>query len=67
MQAMKKASEVLKGIHGNMNADKVADTMDQIHEQRTIADEISAAIASNPYADPAEDVSVFFCLLLVIF
>jgi charged multivesicular body protein 4 len=54
---MKKGSDALRVIHGNMNADKVADTMDQIMEQRGIADEISTAIAHNPLADPADDVS----------
>lgn len=62
MVAMKKGSEALKVIHGNMNVDKVADTMDSIHEQREIANEISNAIASNPYADPTEDVGVVFYL-----
>lgn len=58
LAAMKKGSDALKVIHGNMNADKVADTMDQITEQRAIADEISAAIATNPLADPGEEVSL---------
>ncbi|KAF9452503.1 Snf7-domain-containing protein [Macrolepiota fuliginosa MF-IS2] len=55
MAAMKKGSEALKVIHGNINADKVADMMDQVHDQTQIANEISTAIATNPYADPQED------------
>ncbi|KAF5363301.1 hypothetical protein D9756_000673 [Leucocoprinus leucothites] len=55
LSAMKKGSDALRVIHGDMNADKVADTMDQIMEQRGIAEEISNAIASNPLADPGEE------------
>ncbi|KAJ2931580.1 hypothetical protein H1R20_g5433, partial [Candolleomyces eurysporus] len=47
MGAMKKASDALKVIHGNMTMDKVDETMASIQEQRDIANEIADAI-SNP-------------------
>ena len=60
LAVMKKGADALRVIHGNLDADKVADTMDQITEQRGIAEEISNAIASNPLASPGEDVRCFF-------
>lgn len=56
MAAMKKGADALKVIHGGTTPDKVADTMDSIHAEREVANEISTAIAANPYADPTEDV-----------
>ncbi|KAG0709575.1 Snf7-domain-containing protein [Suillus ampliporus] len=47
MTAMKKASDALKLIHGNMNITKVDATMSEITEQREIANEIAEAL-SNP-------------------
>ncbi|KAG1892528.1 Snf7-domain-containing protein [Suillus subluteus] len=47
MAAMKKASDVLASIHGNMTMDKVDSTMTKITEQREIANEIADAL-SNP-------------------
>jgi len=47
MQAMKKGSDALKAIHGNITIDKVDATMEAINSQREIANEISEAI-SNP-------------------
>ncbi|XP_006460059.1 hypothetical protein AGABI2DRAFT_191825 [Agaricus bisporus var. bisporus H97] len=55
MAAMKKGADALKVIHGGTTPDKVADTMDSIHAEREVANEISTAIAANPYADPTED------------
>lgn len=57
MAAMKKGAEALKVIHGNMNADKVADTMDDVHEQTQLANEVSQAISNSPFTDAAEEVS----------
>ncbi|OAX33933.1 Snf7-domain-containing protein [Rhizopogon vinicolor AM-OR11-026] len=45
--AMKKASDVLASIHGNMDIDKVDATMAKINEQKDIANEIAEALA-NP-------------------
>ncbi|KAF8529202.1 late endosome to vacuole transport-related protein [Hysterangium stoloniferum] len=53
MQAMKKGSDALKAIHGNLTIDKVDTTMEAINEQRQIANEISDAI-SNPMANGME-------------
>ncbi|PPQ85872.1 hypothetical protein CVT26_004002 [Gymnopilus dilepis] len=47
MAAMKKASDALKVIHGNMNLDKVDATMNAVNEQRELANEIAEAL-SNP-------------------
>ncbi|KAG2369856.1 Snf7-domain-containing protein [Suillus spraguei] len=47
MAAMKKASDVLASIHGNITMDKVDSTMSKITEQREIANEIAEAL-SNP-------------------
>jgi charged multivesicular body protein 4 len=47
MIAMKKGAEALKGIHGNLNINKVDATMDSIREQMDLTNEISDAI-SNP-------------------
>jgi len=47
MAAMKRGADALKAIHGNLSMNKVDATMDQINEQRELANEISEAI-SNP-------------------
>jgi len=47
MNAMKKGKDILKGIHGNLNIDKVEQEMEDIREQMELGTEISAAI-SNP-------------------
>ncbi|OJA17024.1 hypothetical protein AZE42_00606, partial [Rhizopogon vesiculosus] len=44
--AMKKASDVLASIHGNMDIDKVDATMAKINEQKDIANEIAEALAA---------------------
>lgn len=45
MKAMKQGSKALKHIHGNMNIDKVDQTMDEIEEQVTLGQEINNAIS----------------------
>ncbi|KAG1753981.1 Snf7-domain-containing protein [Suillus paluster] len=54
MAAMKKASDVLASIHGNMTMDKVDSTMSKITEQREIANEIAEAL-SNPTGVEADE------------
>ncbi|KAK9899100.1 hypothetical protein P389DRAFT_43997 [Cystobasidium minutum MCA 4210] len=49
MNAMKRGKDILKGIHGNLNIDKVEQEMEDIREQMELGAEISAAI-SNPVA-----------------
>lgn len=44
---MNLAGKALKGVHNNMDIDKVEDLMDEVREQQQIADEISSVI-SNP-------------------
>lgn len=44
---MNLAGKALKGVHNNMDIDKVEDLMDEVREQQQIADEISQVI-SNP-------------------
>ncbi|GAA5982593.1 hypothetical protein JCM11641_002594 [Rhodosporidiobolus odoratus] len=48
LEAMKKGAEVLKGIHGKLNVDKVDATMDEVRNQLELTNEISQAIS-----DPA--------------
>jgi len=50
MAAMKKASDALKVIHGNITLDKVDTTINALNEQRELANEIAEAIA-NPVND----------------
>lgn len=54
MAAIKKASDVLASIHGNMTMDKVDSTMSKITEQREIANEIAEAI-SYPTGTEADE------------
>ncbi|KAF8627204.1 hypothetical protein AX15_004520 [Amanita polypyramis BW_CC] len=46
MTAMKKASDALKSIHGNLTLQKVDDTMAAINEQRELANEIGETISA---------------------
>ncbi|KIM90724.1 hypothetical protein PILCRDRAFT_811187 [Piloderma croceum F 1598] len=50
MAAMKKASEALGHIHGNMTMDKVDATMNKVNEQRELANEIADAISNPMYS-----------------
>lgn len=47
LKIMNLAGKALKGVHNNMDIDKVEDLMDEVREQQQIADEISQVI-SNP-------------------
>jgi len=47
MAAMKKASDALSHIHGNLTLDKVDATMNKVQEQRELANDI-AEVISNP-------------------
>jgi len=57
MAAMKKASEALGTIHGNLTIDKVDATMNKVNEQRELANEIAEALSNPMYgsADIDED------------
>jgi len=50
MAAMKKASEALSHIHGNLTMDKVDATMNKVNEQRELANDI-ADLISTPYGN----------------
>jgi len=50
MAAMKKASEALSHIHGNLTIDKVDATMNKVNEQRELANDI-ADLISTPYGN----------------
>ncbi|KIY73709.1 vacuolar-sorting protein SNF7 [Cylindrobasidium torrendii FP15055 ss-10] len=54
MMAMKKGSDALKVIHGNMTVDQVNEVMDQVNDQRQVAEEISDVI-SQPYGEQMDD------------
>ncbi|TRM68068.1 Snf7-domain-containing protein [Schizophyllum amplum] len=47
MQAMKKATDALKVIHGNLSIDKVDATMNDVNEQRELANEVAEAISNT--------------------
>ncbi|KAG6817445.1 hypothetical protein H0H87_008613 [Tephrocybe sp. NHM501043] len=54
MAAMKKASDALKVIHGNLDIDKVDATMAMVNEQRELANEIATSLA-NPIGQDTMD------------
>ncbi|KAI7832888.1 Snf7-domain-containing protein [Kickxella alabastrina] len=45
MKAMQKGAEAMKGIHKDLDIDKVDQTMDDIREQMDLANEVSEAIS----------------------
>jgi len=51
MAAMKKASDALKVIHGNLTMDKVDATMATVNEQRELANEVAEAISNPMYGN----------------
>ncbi|KAG6919392.1 hypothetical protein DXG01_006275 [Tephrocybe rancida] len=51
MAAMKKASDALKVIHGNLDIDKVDQTMALVNEQRDLANEIAQSLSNPVYTD----------------
>ncbi|KAI8321479.1 hypothetical protein GQ54DRAFT_297968 [Martensiomyces pterosporus] len=53
MKAMQKGAEAMKGIHKDLDIDKVDQTMDDIREQMDLANEVSDAI-SQPQIFGAE-------------
>ncbi|KAG6812330.1 hypothetical protein H0H92_003414 [Tricholoma furcatifolium] len=55
MAAMKKASDALKVIHGNLTIDKVDATMASVNEQRELATEIANSIANPLYGDALDE------------
>ncbi|KAL0070812.1 ESCRT-III subunit protein snf7 [Marasmius tenuissimus] len=55
MQAMKKAADALKVIHGNMTVDKVDATMDSVREQKAVADEIADIIRGPLELEDADE------------
>jgi len=50
MAAMKKGSDALRVIHGNLTMDRVDATMATVNEQRELANEIADAISNPAYA-----------------
>lgn len=46
LKAMKAGSSTMKSMHGELNVDKVDQTMDDIREQMDLANEINAAIST---------------------
>lgn len=54
MKAMQQGARAMKHIHGNMNIDKVDQTMDEIEEQITLGQEISNAI-SRPMGNEVDE------------
>lgn len=54
MKAMQQGAKAMKQIHGNMNLDKVDQTMDEIEEQVVLGQEISNAI-SRPMGNEVDE------------
>lgn len=54
MKAMQQGAKAMKQIHGNMNLDKVDQTMDEIEEQVVLGQEISNAI-SRPMGNEIDE------------
>ncbi|MCJ1357660.1 MAG: ESCRT-III subunit protein snf7 [Icmadophila ericetorum] len=48
--AMKNASQAMKNIHGGLTIDKVDQIMEELGDQKALADEIGNAIANGPAA-----------------
>ncbi|VDN39634.1 unnamed protein product [Dibothriocephalus latus] len=55
LEAMATANKAMKGIHKNLNVDKVQDMMDDITEQQDIAREIADAISKPSGAVDYDD------------
>lgn len=55
MNAMKKAADALKVIHGDLTMDKVDATMAAVNEQRELANEIAETIATPLYTTEIDD------------
>mmetsp|Transcript_15487 Transcript_15487/g.14018 ORF Transcript_15487/g.14018 Transcript_15487/m.14018 type:complete len:222 (-) Transcript_15487:55-720(-) len=64
VQAMKSGAEVMKGIHGNLDVDKVEDLLDSIKEQNDIHETIADAI-SRPGQEMFDDDQLLEELALV--
>ena len=52
---MERAATAMKQIHGGLTPEKVDETMERIHEQNQLSEEIVNAITSNPIGDPLDE------------
>ncbi|EPE29339.1 hypothetical protein GLAREA_00499 [Glarea lozoyensis ATCC 20868] len=55
LMAMEKAGKAMADIHGNLNIDKVDETMEKLREQHALGEEIANAITSTPMGEPIDD------------
>ncbi|CAK7209582.1 ESCRT-III subunit protein snf7 [Sporothrix bragantina] len=55
LAAMERAATAMKQIHGGLTPEKVDETMERIHEQNQLSEEIVNAITSNPIGDPLDE------------
>jgi len=55
LEAMAKAGEAMKQIHGKLNIDKVDETMEALREQHALGEEIAQAIVSAPIGEPIDE------------
>ncbi|KAG9238142.1 Snf7-domain-containing protein [Amylocarpus encephaloides] len=55
LMAMEKAGKAMADIHGNLNIDKVDDTMEKLREQHALGEEIANAITSTPMGEPIDE------------
>lgn len=55
LEAMKKAGEAMKQIHGQLDIAKVDETMEKLREQHQLGQEIAEAITGAPIGDPVDE------------
>ncbi|KAJ5679087.1 Vacuolar-sorting protein snf7 [Penicillium macrosclerotiorum] len=55
LEAMKKASEAMKQIHGGLSLENVDETMDKLREQHQLSQEIGDAITNMPIGEQLDE------------
>jgi len=55
LEAMKKAGEAMKQIHGQLDIAKVDETMEKLREQHALGQEIAEAITGAPIGEPVDE------------
>lgn len=55
LNAMKNAGKAMKEIHGGMTIDQVDKTMEELHEQQQLGEEIANAITSAPLGETVDE------------
>jgi charged multivesicular body protein 4 len=58
LEALSKAGDAMKHIHGKYTVEKVEETMDRIREQNEVGEEILNAITNNPVGQQIDDMEL---------